>query len=590
LVVFILLANWLSYSQTIPQDRTVDWSQAGLLQTISDPSIFISVGEYGATGNGTTNDSPAIQSAIDNMNGNPGVLFFPAGTYLLLQPIIAHTGLVIKGEGAEETHLKFFLQNDSQHAFVITAPQTNNYYPILSGYDKGSQSIFLNSGSSLQIGDFVEIQEENGTWDTNPASWASHSVGQILQVNHVSENQVFFNTQIRITYEANLNPQIRKIEPIRNVKIENLSIERIDEPENGGGKNFYFSYAINCQVSGIESSKSQGSHIYISSSSNIFLFGNYIHDAFLYDGTDTRGYGITLNKHSGEILVENNIFKNLRHAMVVKTGANGNVFSYNYSREPYRSEPLHDYSGDISVHGHFAYANLFEENICQNIIIDHYWGPGGPFNTFFRNRTELYGFIMTSSNQEETANQNITGNEISNSFPYGFYSLTGSNHFEYANNDGGTAIPQGETSFDDESYHYFGRPWFLESSYPFPAIGFPNLLNEWSNPAKDRYISGGSMTVEIGLNVGLNERIRNQVEPSFNIISNPVISFIHLSCKNSSSFRYTLYDIRGKAIEGGQSSPSNNESIIPANQLNTGIYFIEISTTSYRQVLKFYKK
>ena len=27
------------------------------------------------------------------------------------------------------------------------------------------------------------------------------------------------------------------------------------------------------------------------------------------------------------------------------------------------------YSGDISVHGHYAYANLFEENICQNIFI-----------------------------------------------------------------------------------------------------------------------------------------------------------------------------------------------------------------------------
>lgn len=48
---------------------------------------IISVKDYGAVGDGTTDDSAAIQNAIDDVLGR--VLFFPAGTYLIESPITA---------------------------------------------------------------------------------------------------------------------------------------------------------------------------------------------------------------------------------------------------------------------------------------------------------------------------------------------------------------------------------------------------------------------------------------------------------------------------------------------------------------------
>jgi len=169
----------------------------------------------------------------------------------------------------------------------------------------------------------------------------------------------------------------------------------VDMPAEGGGYNIYFDYAVNSRVSGVESDSSSGSHVYISRSAQIKVEGSYFHNAFAYDGVSTHGYGVTLAHHSSGSLIVNNIFVYLRHAMMVKTGANGNVFAYNYSRDPFRSEAISDFSGDISLHGHYPFANLFEGNIIQNIIIDHYWGPSGPRNTFFRNRAELWGIIMT---------------------------------------------------------------------------------------------------------------------------------------------------------------------------------------------------
>ena len=464
---------------------------------------------------------------MNQLNGQAGVLFFPAGTYLLTQTIICHSGLILKGEGAEQTHIQFFIPGQNQNAIVVAANQSESLRDIVSGFYFGSNSLLVDNANGIQANDFIELQQSNGDWDVVPISWAENAVGQIVQIESVNGNELTLKHKLRYDYEGAMSPKWRKILPIIDVKLEDIKIERLDEPDDEGAKNIYLSYAINCQISGVESFKSQGSHLYITNSSNIYVFGNYFHDSFLYDGTATRGYGVTLNKHSGEVLVENNIFRNLRHAMMVKTGANGNVFSYNYSREPHRSEPISDYSGDISVHGHFAYANLFEENIVQNIIINHYWGPGGPFNTFFRNRTELYGLIMTTNSVLETQNQNFVGNEIDNSFPYGFYTLTGSGHFEYGNNDGGTAIPTGTNDLPDISYCYSERPWFLESSYSFPAIGYPNDLRQGTIPAKERYFSGGPYTVSYDATVGVAE---TNAETIWNVqlIGNPVRDVLKL--------------------------------------------------------------
>ncbi len=49
----------------------------------------INVKEFGAKGDGTTNDSSAIQSAIDAVSSSGGAVFFPPGTYLL------NTGLTV---------------------------------------------------------------------------------------------------------------------------------------------------------------------------------------------------------------------------------------------------------------------------------------------------------------------------------------------------------------------------------------------------------------------------------------------------------------------------------------------------------------
>lgn len=257
-------------------------------------------------------------------------------------------------------------------------------------------------------------------------------------------------------------------------------------------------FAANCVVRGVESDISVSAHLDIFQSTRILVEGNYFHHAFAYDGSAKHGYGVTLNAHSGECLVTNNIFRYLRHAMMVKTGSNGNVFSYNYSREVHRSELFSTWGGDISLHGHYAYANLFEGNIVQNIIIDHAWGPSGPYNTFFRNRAENYGIIFTPNNSNTSNSQHIVGNDVTYHglwFVGGPYDITGTGHIQHGNNIDGTIRPPGTGTLTDTSYYLAGEPVFWEVSDSWPSLGIPNVLGAGTIPARARWDQGTGLTV-----------------------------------------------------------------------------------------------
>jgi hypothetical protein len=445
--------------------------------------------DYGATGNGTANDQPAVMSAIAALNGSLGYVYFPPGNYLMTAPVSLPDSVILKGFSSDSSVLSFNFGTVSLDCITLSGTTASGFIQIDGGYIKGNYRIISDSAFLFNPLDYAEIVENNGSWDVVPADWAIQSVGQIVQIDHINNDSIFLMSPIRITYEAQLDPRIRKILPRVNAGVECLKIKRIDQSSSGA--NIMISLAANCVVRGVESDKSVSAHIDIFQSTRILVEGNYFHHAFLYDGASKHGYGVTLNAHSGECLITNNIFRYLRHAMMVKTGANGNVFSYNYSREVHRSEYFHDFSGDISLHGHYAYANLFEGNIVQSIIVDRTWGPSGPYNTFFRNRAEAYGIIFTAYNTPFSDSQHIVGNDVTYNGEYPFlggpYDITGTGHIEHGNNIDGTIRPPGTNTLTDTSYYLTEEPVFWNVAGSWPSLGIPNTLGAGNIPARSRW-------------------------------------------------------------------------------------------------------
>ncbi|MEX0967485.1 MAG: glycosyl hydrolase family 28-related protein [Bacteroidia bacterium] len=507
LIIFFLSISVAAYSQVIPSSKRVDWTQVGLESKMDTPSLILNVMDFGVAADAATDDFPAIDSAIQSLNGSPGIIYFPSGIYLVKSTLVLPDSIILAGFSSDSTTLLFDLPSSGMNCINMGRGQRGSFVSVTGGAFRGSSSISVSGSSGFSAGDWVEIRQQNGSWDVQPASGVDYCVGQVVKLAAVNGNQFTLDQALRISYNASLNPELRKLNPARQIGIENLKVERKTDPGSGAGRNFSYTYAVNCWLSGIESKKSIGAHVLLNISSHISITGSYFHEAFTYDGSGTRGYGICLIQHSGDVLVEDNIFRKLRHAMVVKQGANGNVFGYNYSLEPTRSEFQSDYGGDISAHGHFPFANLFEGNIVQNIHLDYAWGPAGPLNTFFRNRAELFGIWMTSGSYPSDS-QNFVGNEVTHVeqclyfclLKKGNYSLAGSGHFEYGNLIKGTSsqgiiTPPNTGTLADKSYYLSGTPAFWNVADTFPSIGPGNLLDSGSTPAFDRYHFASAKTI-----------------------------------------------------------------------------------------------
>ncbi|MBE9485191.1 MAG: T9SS type A sorting domain-containing protein, partial [Bacteroidetes bacterium] len=589
-ILSIAIVSISAVAQVIPEDRRVDWSVILDNMEITQPDMQVDVMDYGATGNGITDDRQAVINAISGLGGEHGYVYFPPGRYLIKGPIDLPDSCVLKGDGSGNTTLLFDLEGEATNCISISKAQAQDFTNITGGLNKGNNLITIEDPGLFTPGDYIEIRQENGSWDVVPISWADYSVGQLTRVSSIVDNNLLIESGLRIDYSAELNPEVRPVVPISNSGIQCLKIQRLDEPVEGSGANIYMYMAANCFVRGVESDTSVGAHVSVYSSLNILIDGNYFHHAFTFDGTGMRGYGVALSMHTSECLITNNIFRYLRHAMMIKTGSNGNIFSYNYSIEPHRSEPIPDASGDISFHGHYPFSNLWEGNIAQNIVIDHYWGPSGPYNTLFRNRAELWGIIMTNSTLKETDKQNFVGSETtSTELLHGLYVLTGTDQLEYGNNILGNILPPGTTDLPDNSYYLDEAPDFWGEFMEWPSVGIPVELGTGNIPARMRYESGQNYTI-------CPDSIITDIDEPANTLSdlriwpNPATSYLNISVPGSNStISISLYNLLGKTEYSWIIKNNFNEPItIPLDHVRRGIYlvtFVDDKTTITRKLI-----
>ncbi len=484
-IVFALLIFSLKVlAQVIPASRRVDWTLAGLQQPRPVYSHLADITSFGGVGNGIVPNDAALQAAIVSLGADSGIIYFPPGTYLFLTPITLRSGLVLHGQDASTSSLVFNLSG-ANDLITISGSTSGIVANLTAPAYKNDQSITVSDASLFAAGDYIKLFQD----DSSLVYDVYNVVGQIVHIQSISGNTISFSSPLRRSYNLSDSPQIRKLTMNTGSGIECLKIKRLDSTATQR-TNILFRYAAKCWVKGVESDSANFAHISLNNSTNIEITGCYIHGSFGY-GPGGQGYGIATNATTCESLVENNIFSHLRHAMLVQSGSNGNAFMLNYAREPYKSEGFpHDYAGDIVLHGNYPYANLFEGNIVQNIVVDASHSKNGPMNTFFRNRAELYGILFSSGSGDSS---NVVGNEITATV--GNYSLSGSGNFEYANNIRGTILPAGTTTLSDSSYYYSAEPEYWGMAIPFPSIGIPNYINNHIIPARARYLWGSDLSL-----------------------------------------------------------------------------------------------
>lgn len=385
----------------IPEDRLTTWDP-GYRGSIPTVPVQVNAKTMGAKADGTTDDSTAVQEAINAVTP-PGAVLLPAGTYLFQSDLVLKEGVVLRGEGMDKTHLIFdFPATSFNGAISVRGTPSGAIIAIEAGAQAGSTVLTVADASGLTAGDTIRIFSENDaeTMYTKPeweVQWAANAVGQFVEITAVNGKSVTLDVPLRLTHPQSRNPRLLKFSMVRDFGVEQLHIKRLDQSDDylisvSGG--------INGWIRDCHLEYCTRGHIYIGLSRHITVSGNTMHH-YNDNVIDALGFGVQIMGATSDCLIENNIFHSLRNSMTIGLGSNGNVFAYNYSRDRL-SWP------DIAISGHFPHMNLFEGNVVEHAAVANYWGPVGPLTTLYRNRiTE--GYIVINDHSQMI---NVIGNTI----------------------------------------------------------------------------------------------------------------------------------------------------------------------------------
>lgn len=554
--------NGETISNLLPANNQINWGIAGVEGGIPTYANEINVLGNGVVADGVTDNALALQSIINNAPTN-SVVYFPPGDYFFASTIYLKNNIIIRGACVSNTVLNFDLAGTAAPSFWFKSTNSSNPSTITAGYEKDSEQITVADASAFQVGDFVEITQDNDPtlmytrpdWDV---SWAQDVVGQMVEITAINGNSINLKHPLMYTFSQSLNVKASPTKMITGAGLENLKVHRVD---NGNDYNLRFDFAYNCWIRNIEGSYCDRGHIAINQSAHIEIRESYFHHAYDYGGGG-HGYGVNLQDHTTAALIENNIFHFLRHTYLAKEGSIGNVFAYNYSREPNGS------NNDIALHGHFGLMNLIEGNIVQKIIAGDYWGPSGPGNTYFRNRVETDDIIM----QDATHAQNIIGNEIVN----GDITITDSHDTWRLSNKASSGFIDTEFgSTMTPSLVHNNQPDFM-TGYNWPAIGPEFTLGQHTIPAKARW-DDNNMGLVPCLNVGTITNLEEKNAVLFNIYPNPSNGIITISASDNTPYTLKIMDQMGQVV---RTEVLTGQQRINLSAFSKGVYLIGIQTTN----------
>lgn len=483
----MLISHCLS-AQNVSPHRLTNWSDAGVIGGIPSYDSIVLVTAFGAKGDSITNDSAAFAQAVAHFGGKRGTILVPAGRFRINGTLVLNDSILLRGEGADKTTLYFSLNNQANDCISIRRTGGSAWVRVDPSSTKGGKVIRFSSSLSLAKGDWIEFRNR-GRGLAGLSGRPDTAFGMINRVDSVSGLYVWLRDELRFTPDLNLLPEVRRITTIRAAGIECLTIQRLTHSNSAAGKNVLFEGAVNCWMRGVHSKLSLGAHVLASYSAHLTISGCYFDSARYYDGGGTRGYGVLLFRRTTLCLVENNIFRKLRHSMQLQEGSNANVFGYNYSRETYKVDfgiPF-TITSDLNFHGFYPYFNLFEGNIGHYLHFDNANGPNGPWNLVHRNQVTVNG-INFSSATFMSDSQTLTGNDASSQ------TLNGSGHYRHGNRIAGSTSPNGTDSLWVNSYYLTSKPWFWRVPVTWPGIGRPNSYNTGFNPAKKRWDDAEELT------------------------------------------------------------------------------------------------
>ncbi len=364
-----------------------EWDATG--RRSETPVATLSVLDFGAVADDGQPDTDAFNAAVaaageQARNGTATTIDIPAGRFILNDTLRLQSSVVLRGAGRDATFIDLDLAgSDEEGITMLGSPFGNGEWTNLtSDVARGDKRIEFD-GQTFQPGQVLEIEQDNidemVSRDEWVVEWGQGSSGLVAMVADSGDNLVVLDHGVTDDFSVERNARVRPISAITRAGVESMTIERID---SGYGHIIAMRFGYDLWVNDVETIRASRAHIGIDVVGRCEVTGSNLHGAHDF-GDGGRAYGISIARHTTNCLIEDNALWDLRHAMIIQLGASGNVFGYNDARGSAGYEDRQP-RADISLHGHWPQANLFEGNVVDRVVFADWWGPVGPTNVFWR--------------------------------------------------------------------------------------------------------------------------------------------------------------------------------------------------------------
>jgi hypothetical protein len=285
---------------------------------------------------------------------------------------------------------------------------------LLSSGKRAFLSAFEANDHQLLVDLEPIYSKESEGWDP---SWAANSRGHLIQIIGVdsASSSLLLRTTIPMILQNATLQVLDGSSFVSDAGIAHVTLQRLALPagwvqevqkqqEGSDGMQSIVdfvltNYAAELLFHALDISGMTRSGVWISTSAQVTVSSCYIHDPQLWFDTGSgQGYGIVVGQWATACLIEDNSFIKMRHSMMIKQGANSNVFGYNWSDDVYGENCLKGVcvpfpTVDLDSHGHWGHHNLFEGNIVHRMAAADWWGPC-PNNVFFKNMATVDGIAL----------------------------------------------------------------------------------------------------------------------------------------------------------------------------------------------------
>lgn len=284
---------------------------------------IVNVRHYGAKGDGVTDDTAAIQAAIDAANtAGGGTVYFPTGIFRITVALELKSNVYLDFAPGSIIDMTGVSLQGSYRYGIRAIGTVGDSIVLTSDAIKGQYSFNIASTSGLNVGDYIQLATQGVNF--YPYGQAGYNIdrGEIKRIRSISGNTITTEEALYDTYTVANGAFVKKVNFIENIAIRGARIIGDAAPDSQE-MGIYLQYVNGFTINDCELENQDLYQIGLVSCIRGSVINNRLRQSF-YDGvTGTIFYAIAVASCCQWLRIIGNHAERTRHCVVTTAFTTG---------------------------------------------------------------------------------------------------------------------------------------------------------------------------------------------------------------------------------------------------------------------------